>query len=217
MNDLFATVSVLVRPGNTVWDIGANVGLFSFASAALAGPSGRVVAFEPDTELVALLRKTARELPAHVASVTVVPAGVAGATALRTFSIASRARASNALSEYGNSAMGGTREVQTIVCIAIDEYRAWLPSPDVVKIDVEGAEVEVLTGASRLLEETAPAIACEVAPQNAERVTEVLRSFGYCLFDAAQPLRVELEVNLATWNTIALHKHRLGHFFPTPV
>src|SRR5437764_9039310 len=51
----------LVRPGDVVWDIGANVGLFSFAAAALAGPHGRVLAVEADTWLVDLLRRSARQ------------------------------------------------------------------------------------------------------------------------------------------------------------
>src|SRR5579872_4977196 len=38
----------VVEPGDCIWDVGANVGLASFASAALAGPAGRVLAIEPD-------------------------------------------------------------------------------------------------------------------------------------------------------------------------
>jgi hypothetical protein len=46
-----------VARGHVVWDIGANIGLFSFASAHLAGPDGKVFAFEPDSWLVQLLRR----------------------------------------------------------------------------------------------------------------------------------------------------------------
>src|SRR5438132_101814 len=48
----------LVRNGDVIWDIGANVGLFSVAAAARSGTKGRVIAFEPDACLVKLLGKT---------------------------------------------------------------------------------------------------------------------------------------------------------------
>ena len=50
--------------GSVVWDIGANVGLFAFAAASLAGPGGQVVAMEPDAWLVQLLRRSAKMQPA---------------------------------------------------------------------------------------------------------------------------------------------------------
>jgi hypothetical protein len=52
---LFRMAAELVRPGDIVWDIGANVGLFTFAAAGLASPRGHVIAVEPDTWLVSLL------------------------------------------------------------------------------------------------------------------------------------------------------------------
>ena len=46
----------LVRPGMTVVDVGANIGLYTLHLAGLVGPSGRVISFEPDPDLVPLLR-----------------------------------------------------------------------------------------------------------------------------------------------------------------
>lgn len=53
--DLLRLVSDYVRPGSVVWDIGANLGLFTFAAAATAGLGGSVLAVEPDPWLVNLL------------------------------------------------------------------------------------------------------------------------------------------------------------------
>ena len=56
---LLSLVKEFVKPGAVVWDVGANVGLFSFAAASLAGPEGHIVAFEPDAWLTQLLRRSA--------------------------------------------------------------------------------------------------------------------------------------------------------------
>lgn len=53
---LLEVTSAHVKSGMTVWDVGGNVGLFTFAAAALAGPSGSVLTFEPDIWLCSLLR-----------------------------------------------------------------------------------------------------------------------------------------------------------------
>src|SRR5580658_4411669 len=57
---LLKNAAETVKPGVVVWDVGANMGLFSFASAGLAGAAGRVYAFEPDTVMVRLMQRSAR-------------------------------------------------------------------------------------------------------------------------------------------------------------
>lgn len=208
--ELFETVRALVRPGDTVWDIGANVGLFTFAAAGIAGAAGKVFSFEPDTSLVALLRKSRSLQPERAANITIVPCGVAGATGIRSFSIASRARASNALSDYGNSQMGGVRETQTIVCFSADALLESLPAPHVVKIDVEGAEVELLKSASKLLGSARPSLAIEVGPDNARAVTQILNEHAYTLFDGPSGYRDRKPVQDAAWNTIAIANEKLS-------
>src|ERR1700733_11552803 len=72
---LLRLAAEVVGPGDTVWDIGANMGLFSFAAAVAAGPSGRVLAVEADTDLAGQLCRSAADNARH-ASVDVLPAAV---------------------------------------------------------------------------------------------------------------------------------------------
>ena len=54
---LLRSAAETVKPGSVVWDVGANMGLFSFAAAGMAGAQGRVYAFEPDAVMARLLRR----------------------------------------------------------------------------------------------------------------------------------------------------------------
>ena len=79
----------LISPGDVVWDIGANLGLFSFAAAVAAGPDGYVLAVEPDIQLVKLLHRSTTVNHGH-APVDVVPAAVADDLGVSRFNIALR-------------------------------------------------------------------------------------------------------------------------------
>jgi FkbM family methyltransferase len=198
----------LVKMGDVVWDVGANVGLFSLAAAVCSGDRGVVIAFEPDVWLVQLLRRTSAAQPATIAPITVVPVAVASEISLRDFSIAVRSRASNALVEYGSSQMGGVDEQHVVAAFNLDWLLTRLPIPNVIKIDVEGAEFEVLCNQWRMLNEVRPVIICEVGSQSADEVTRLLTSASYCLFDGEKPLNKTQMVCRATWSTIAIPKEK---------
>lgn len=193
-----------VRPGMTVWDIGANVGLFAFASAFAAGPSGRVLAVEADGWLAGLIERSAREAPSSYAPVEVRAAAVSDAPGTVTFCIAERGRAGNHLESVpGSTQTGGTREVRQVPAVTLDGLLDG-SIPQLVKIDVEGAELLCLRGAERLLREVRPILICEVSEENAGEAGAILHRHGYTLLDAAAAPDQRRPLERPVWNTIAL-------------
>jgi FkbM family methyltransferase len=173
-----------IKQGMTVWDVGANVGLFTVSASALAGASGRVYSFEPDSWLVQLLRKTAVIQSSTASKIEVLPVGVANACQFRRFGLATRSRSTNFLEGYGSTQTGGVREWITIMCISLDWALENVSPPDILKIDVEGAEVEVLEGASMLFSKHRPVLHIEVNKETWSRVLEILTPHGYAFYDA---------------------------------
>lgn len=194
----------LVKPGSVVWDIGANLGLFSFAAAALAGPSGYVLALEPDIWLAHLLGRSAQLRQATAAPVMVLCAAAHENGGIAQLSIAQRARSANHLLESsGSTQSGGQRHIQSTVTVSADSLLDHFPAPTVLKIDVEGAEVKVLEGARKLLSAAKPVIWCEVDPNNSLAVAEQLASNGYALYAAALDPSMRKPLKRASWDTLA--------------
>ena len=201
---LFRMVHEMVRPGDVVWDIGANVGLFAFAAANRAGSSGQVIAVEPDLWLVNLLRRSADRIAAADAKVTVIPAAVSDSVELAKFHIAKRARSANYLEGAGTVEAGGTRRTEYVVTISLDWLLERMPAPNVLKIDVEGLEHRVLAGATKLLSAGVARIWCEVNPVNAEEVAGILRAAGYEMFYANVDTAKREPLRKAPFDTLAL-------------
>ena len=203
-SDLFDFAREFVQPGNVVWDIGANVGVLSMAAAQRAGSSGQVVAVEADIWLAGLLSKSAAMQPATSARIQVLTAAAADSLGVARFNIAQRGRASNFLDHAGGSTQsGGIRETVSVITLTLD----WLlvmgfAPPQVLKIDVEGAESSVLSGAERVLAEARPVILCEVYGPSSAFVTELLHRHGYTLFDWDAKPRVQTDY--AFYNTLAI-------------
>lgn len=205
---LFRMVEELVKPGSVVWDVGANVGLFAFGAAALAGVHGFVLAIEPDIWLAHLLVRSTSSLqskPVRAAAVSVLCAAASNQNGVTGLEIAERARASNHLVNLnGSSQSGGRRYQQRTLTITLDTLLDHFPPPSVVKIDVETAEVGVIQGASRLLSTVRPVIWCEVAADNSEAITRLLHDHEYELYSAKTPPLERTSVARAPWDTLAL-------------
>lgn len=116
---LLAAAKQLIRPGMRVWDIGANVGIFTFAAQFLAGPSGHVLGVEADPWLVSLLQRSRASRAGTGAVVDFLCAAVSGNAELARFNIAARGRAASALKGAGTTQMGGgTRRAHSSHCYA---------------------------------------------------------------------------------------------------
>jgi FkbM family methyltransferase len=140
----------LVRPGQSVADVGANIGYSGLLFAQAVGPSGRVTCIEPEPDNVAELRRNVEGN--RLANVEVVPAAVG----------ASSGTVSLRAGINGTVVDDGLGEVQ-VPLRTLDELLADRPV-DFVKIDVEGYEGHVLDGAARLLEERRPGLFVEIHP-----------------------------------------------------
>lgn len=193
---LFDSSKLLISKGDTVWDIGANAGVFSAAAAATAGETGRVIAVEADYWLVSLLHRTSKSLQASYAPIDVVNLAVADQLGFAEFAIAARGRAANFLVKAGGSSQaGGMRTSYRMMTIGLDQMLEMGGAPRVVKIDIEGAEILAMRGARRLLSEIRPRILCEVGDDNHAEFSRLLHQASYVLFDAENlPRRIETSV-----------------------
>ncbi|GHA12901.1 hypothetical protein GCM10008090_23230 [Arenicella chitinivorans] len=118
--DLINIAQTYVTTSSIVWDIGANVGVFTFSAASIA-TKGMVVAMEPDLWLTSLLRRTAA-LPHHTnTNIAIVPAAASNSNAVAEFLVAARGRASNALREVGGRSTMGAHEKNSLY-----QHSSWI-------------------------------------------------------------------------------------------
>ncbi len=165
-----------LRPGMSFYDIGANIGFFTLLAARLVGQEGRVTAFEADPEIASRLREHLERN--NFTRVTVQQKAVWSEH--RTVSFARSDPAVSPDRGHGHVAgavANGTIEVEAV---SLDDYSSAFPAPDLIKCDVEGAELEVFRGARRLLREKRPVILCEMHSEENRRIlVDEFTSAGY--------------------------------------
>lgn len=136
-----------IPAGSTVFDVGAHVGYYTVLAAVLAGPRGRVFAFEPNPANHSFLQR-------HVAlnrlgNVTIENAAVSDRNGTAAFAFGTG-------SGTGRLDSGGTLNVRTL---RLDDFCSERGvHPQFLKIDVEGAELDVLRGAAATIAANHPVI-----------------------------------------------------------
>ena len=154
----------LAGPGDVVIDAGANIGLFSLIAAARVGAHGRVVACEPVPGTMALLRaNVARNRYHWVELHEVAVAETPGRLELEDLG------AGSGLSSFAPAQAGRGRRIEVAVTTLDELAGDDLSRTRVVKLDVEGAELRALRGATRLLETARPDFIVELEPEHLER------------------------------------------------
>lgn len=160
-----------VRRGATVIDVGAHKGYWTLLGARLTGPGGHLLAFEPEPRDAERLRRLIGRN--RLANAEVVEAAVAAGPGTASF-------ARGARTGTGQLRPRGDYRASTVALD--DELASRRLTPDIIRINVAGAERSVLQGADRTLRGAAPVVFLSThGPLPHTECTAILTSLGYTL------------------------------------
>jgi FkbM family methyltransferase len=174
-----ASLGHVLKAGQLFFDIGANVGFYTLLGSRLVGPRGSVVAFEPVVRNLTLLHRHV-ELNA-CRNVSIIAAACSNCSALASFTDGENF-ATGHLDAAGAGAIRPDSQSWNVVpTVTIDSVAKQIGAfPDVMKIDVEGAELRVLEGAETVLRSKHPQLFLSIhSNQLRTNCLNHLAAFGY--------------------------------------
>lgn len=187
-NENYAFLKSFVKPGMHVVDIGAHIGLFSAVSSQLVGASGKVVSFEPTPGTYKILSETLRLSGCE--NVNAVQAAVSEKPGHATFYISS-IEGCNSNSLVNNKENEELNKFD-VELVTIDSLRSkYNVKPDLIKIDAEGAELDVLKGGTQLLSTSKPALILGLHPSFIQTKGDSLDQ----IWDFLQQMKYEVQLN----------------------
>lgn len=161
-----------VMPGDVVFDIGAHVGFYSLLASTIVGQQGRVFAFEPLPENVAILEKHLTMNKAD--NVNIINVAVGEKEGRASFK-KGESNFEGKLADDGDVAVN---------VVSLDGLlaRGECPRPQFIKVDVEGKFLEVIRGGRETIGKYLPTIIFEAEFGQDKEVFEELERFGYKIF-----------------------------------
>lgn len=170
-----------IGTGMSVLDVGANLGYFTMLATSLVGPSGHVMAIEPNPGNIKLLEASRRANA--FANVTVVQAAAGRELGLLMLNTSHSNGTTSALSNELRALIDSV----TVPSMKIDELMPQDRKLDFIKIDIEGAEFNALLGAAKTIQRWHPIIVSEFAPDMMPMIAgvdgpaylQLLIDFGY--------------------------------------
>jgi FkbM family methyltransferase len=162
--------------GEYVADIGSNFGKYTLLAAEAVGETGRVLSVEPYPATFLMLRENLR---------------LSGVKNVLAVNVAAWSRATDLtlfLGDYSDlhSAKMKSRKSITVKAKTVDGLIERFGRVDWLKIDVEGAEVEVLEGAERTIRNYRPRIIIEVFPYNRGRIKNLAKRHDYGIVEIGE-------------------------------
>jgi FkbM family methyltransferase len=226
-------LSLAVHEGDTVLDIGANCGLYTYHLSQAVGHHGRVYAFEPIPSTNNTLRLVAKLL--RLRNVHIIPKGCSDRTETTAFVVpkqdggpiaaALAHMAGRKDDAEGKEARAGHGADQHVWCevVALDEFLPPIRELSFIKCDIEGAELFAFRGGQMTISHHHPTILCEINRDFLRgfniRLEELTRFFfrrGYDLYkydgSARQLTRVDTLKDVIDDNYLFIHGHRRQRF-----
>jgi FkbM family methyltransferase len=156
-------VARLLSGDEVFWDVGANVGYFTLVAATALNHRGRIVTFEPGKNAYARLTVNLALNPWR--NIQTFPVAVTDREGEAVLHLAGDIADSSANLYQAAGAQAGSETCRTV---ALDHFlqEEHLPLPDLIKLDAEGAELAVLKGAQKLINESPPLWLMEMEEKN---------------------------------------------------
>jgi FkbM family methyltransferase len=199
--EVWNSVSPALSEGSVFFDVGAHIGYFSMKAAVQVGTSGRVVSFEPNPEILKLLRDNVASN--HFQNVIVEPIACTDRDETLTLYAAPTMNTGASSLSKQNAEISSDQAPRAFSVRGrpIDDVvrELGLTHVDAIKIDVEGAEVIVLRGAMRTLQQFHPKLAVEVIPRQLASFQTTRDDLGALLASAGYNLSRPLNSEETDW------------------